>query len=139
MALAHHRAVQMQQRTVDRAFHPDRIENHPGDRLECLVGDDARRVGVGRDRVDEAPAEFVGRFEGGAKRRPGAAKRVGDLVFEMVIATSDHRHISRHPAEGVGLVHESGGQDALQEITSSIATARGSRNIRAHSSRRQEC
>jgi hypothetical protein len=39
----------------------------------------------------------------------------------MVIAAPNHRHIRRHPAEGIGLVHETGGQDALQGITSLIA------------------
>jgi hypothetical protein len=42
----------------------------------------------------------------------------------MVIAAADHRHIRRHPAEGIGFVHETGGQDALHGITSSIADGR---------------
>jgi hypothetical protein len=39
----------------------------------------------------------------------------------MVVTAADHRHVRRHPAEGIGLMHETGGQNALQGITSSIA------------------
>src|ERR1700732_1099897 len=31
----------------------------------------------------------------------------------MIVAAPDHRHVGRDPAERVGLVHETGGQDAL--------------------------
>ena len=121
MAVADHGAVEMEQYAVDRAFHVDGVEDHPGDRLEGVVGDDAGRVGVGGDRVNQVPAEFVGRLEGRAEGRAGAAERLGDLVFEMVITPADHRHIRRHPAESIRLVHETCGQNALQGITSSIA------------------
>src|ERR1700730_9427248 len=54
--------------------------------------------------IDEVirEAELVGRLEGGAKGRAGAAKHRGDLVFEMKVAAPEHCHIRRHAAEGVG-------------------------------------
>ncbi len=67
MVVADHGAVKMQQHAVDRPLHLDGIEDHRGNPLERLVGHDARWVGVGGDRVNEAPAELVRCFEGRAK------------------------------------------------------------------------
>src|SRR5690242_17056640 len=87
--------------------------------------------------MHQGPAEFVGRFEGRAKGRSGAAKRFGDLVLQMVVAAADHCHVGRHPTEGIGFVHEPGSQDALQGMISSIAAIGGRRNISADLSRRK--
>src|SRR5271170_5237247 len=62
--------------------------------------------------MDKAPAVFVGRLEGCAKRRTGAAKRPRDLVFEVEVATADQGHIRRHTTERVRFVHKAGGQNA---------------------------
>jgi hypothetical protein len=36
----------------------------------------------------------------------------------MEIAAAKHRHVGRNTAEGVGLVHKAGSQNALHSVTS---------------------
>src|SRR5271166_3266771 len=102
----------MEECTVDRPLRVDRVEDHSRDRFERLVGDGAGRVGVRGNRMNQRPAELVGRLKGGTKRRSRATKRNRDLVLEMEIAAAEHRHVRRHTAEGIGLVHKTGGQNA---------------------------
>ena len=113
VAVDDHRAVQMQQYAVDRLLPLGRLEHQAADLFERVVGDDARRVGIGRDRVDQGPAELVGRLERRAQCRAGAAERHRDLVVAMKIAAPPQRHIGFLDAERIGLVHEPAGQDAL--------------------------
>jgi len=108
-----HRAVQVQQHAVDRALVLGRVEDHAADLVKRVVGDDARRVGVGRDRVNQGPAIFVGRLEGRPQRRSGAAERRRDLVVAVEVAAPPQRHVGRLHAERIGLVHEPAGQNAL--------------------------
>src|SRR6516165_5200044 len=102
----------MQQGTINWTFRVCDLENHAGDLFERVIGDDARRVRVGRDRMNEGPAVFVRCLEGSAECGASAAKRLRDLVFEMEIAAPDQRHVGFDPAEGVGFVHKAGGQNA---------------------------
>src|ERR1700730_10179653 len=88
--------------------------------------------------MDQGPAELVGRLEGSAKGRTGAAKRHGNLVFEMEVAAPDHRHVGRDAAEGVGLVHETGGQYALH-VSPRRLRRRATGVISARFSRGQGC
>src|SRR6516164_4786886 len=73
----------MQQGTINGTFRVCALENHAGDLFERVIGDDARRVRVGRDRMNEGPAVFVRCLEGSAECGASAAKRLRDLVFEM--------------------------------------------------------
>ena len=92
-SLGDHRTVQMQQGAISGTFRVCGLENHAGDLFERVIGDDARRVRVGRDRMNEGPAVFVRGLEGSAESGASAAKRLRDLVFEMEIAALDQRHV----------------------------------------------
>src|SRR5579859_5933718 len=63
--------------------------------------------------MDEHPAVFVRRLESGAESRAGVAEGCGNLVLEVKIAAPERGHVREHPAEGVGLMHEAGGEHAL--------------------------
>ena len=122
-----HRAMQVQQDAVDRTLTLDRREDHAADLLEGVIGHGARRIGVGRDRVDQRPTVFVGRLEGRAQGRAGAAERRRDLIVTVEVAAPPQRHVGLLHAEGVGLVHEPAGQNALHRcpLTKRVPSRRG--------------
>ena len=129
VAFGDHGAMQMQQGAVDRCFCRGGVEDHPRDLLERGVGDDARRVRVGGDRMNEGPAVSVGGLKAGAERRAGAAERLRDRIVEVKVAAPDQRHVGLHPAEGVGLVHEPSGEHAFHRQFSAGFCKSRARNV----------
>jgi len=113
VAVDDHRAMQVQQHSVDRLLPLGGLQHRAADLFECVIRYGAGRVRIGRDRVDQGPAVFVGRLEGRAQRRAGAAERDRDLVVAVKVAAPPQRHVGLLDAEGIGLVHEPAGQDAL--------------------------
>src|SRR5262249_23537323 len=48
-------------------------------------------------------------------RRASAAERLRDRIVEVKVAAPDQRHVGFDPAEGIGLVHEPGGEHAFHQ------------------------
>ena len=129
-ALAHHRAVEIEQHAVER---PRRVQVGEDALLDVAVdvpGDEPGGRGGRRDRGHEAHAVTFGGIDHAAQTGAGAAEGLDDLAAVVEIPRFELTAVSRDIAEGIGLVRQHGEEELHRVSVRAHAAGRASRGAR---------